>query len=153
MIIRLADVRECIARTLGEDAEAETPLSDRCARILRGWIPELTEPEALRGQLEQEIYTTLYAALGQHLTVRPVGKPPRRLRSAELEELCDSLMGLAFTAMGVHESARDYLRSYAFRSGSMAALTALYERFGACMDGREREMIGQILRDRREHQA
>ena len=73
----------------------------------------------------------------------------RRVRTAELKDAADDVMGVLFDQMKVYSVSYEALQSYALESGSFSAMRTLYLRFGEFMTGEERRILARVIREAR----
>ena len=142
-------VREALRSRFGS-ALADTPgIWDRTAALLQGYAPYRDTFESLASRLEDVIFNTLYEQLGPSMSARMDDGSVRRIRTAELKDAADDVMGVLFDSLKVYSVNYDSLHEYCMSAGSFAAMRVLYTRYADFMPAPERKIIARIIRDSR----
>lgn len=142
-------VREALRSRFGS-ALADTPgIWDRTAALLQGYAPYRDTFESLASRLEDVIFNTLYEQLGPSMGARMDDGSVRRIRTAELKDAADDVMGVLFDSLKVYSVTYDSLHEYCMSAGSFAAMRVLYTRYADFMPAPERKIIARIIRDSR----
>ena len=142
-------VREALRSRFGS-ALADTPgIWDRTATLLQGYAPYRDTFESLASRLEDVIFNTLYEQLGPSMGARMDNGSVRRIRTAELKDAADDVMGVLFDSLKVYSVTYDSLHEYCMSAGSFAAMRVLYTRYADFMPAPERKIIARIIRDSR----
>ena len=118
-------------------------------RWLNAWSPRENPPDELMERLQDSLYAGLHRLLGDPMLYLS-GTRWRRVTTTDLANMADDLMGLLFCSL--HESAELYslVRDWAFRSGSLAALSALSQRFDRYQTRNEQDLYRSIYCQRRQ---
>ena len=73
----------------------------------------------------------------------------RRIRTSELKDAADDVMGVLFESLKVYSVNYDALHVYCMETGSYAAMRVLYTRYQELLPAEERKIIARIIRDSR----
>lgn len=142
-------VREALRSRFGS-VLADTPgIWDRTASLLQGYAPYRDTFDGLATRLEDMIFNTLYEQLGPSMGARMDDGSVRRIRTAELKDAADDVMGVLFDSLKVYSVNYDSLHDYCMSTGSFAAMRVLYTRYADFMPAPERKIIARIIRDSR----
>ena len=142
-------VREALRSRFGS-VLADTPgIWDRTASLLQGYAPYRDTFDGLATRLEDMIFNTLYEQLGPSMAARMDDGSVRRIRTAELKDAADDVMGVLFDSLKVYSVNYDSLHEYCMSTGSFAAMRVLYTRYADFMPAPERKIIARIIRDSR----
>ena len=142
-------VREALRPRFGS-VLADTPgIWDRTASLLQGYAPYRDTFDGLATRLEDMIFNTLYEQLGPSMGARMDDGSVRRIRTAELKDAADDVMGVLFDSLKVYSVNYDSLHEYCMSTGSFAAMRVLYTRYADFMPAPERKIIARIIRDSR----
>ena len=142
-------VREALRSRFGS-VLADTPgIWDRTASLLQGYAPYRDTFDGLATRLEDMIFNTLYEQLGPSMGARMDDGSVRRIRTAELKDAADDVMGVLFDSLKVYSVNYDSLHEYCMSTGSFAAMRVLYTRYADFMPAPERKIIARIIRDSR----
>ena len=148
-MIDILSVEEALRPRLGTHL-AETPvIAGTLCSMLRDYAPYRASFAELAARLEDALFNLLYDQLGSGMTARMDNGSIRRIRTAELREIADDLMGVLFDSLKVYSVTFHSLHEYAMKTGSPSALRVLYTRYAGFMTEQERELIARILRDNR----
>ena len=147
MLIALSDVRAAIASALGERL-AQTPnLCEHAAGILRGWVPQQTDPNAVEAEREDALFSDLYAALGPSMLMQDARGHWARLKTEALSDVADRLLGVVFRALPKGGSTCAFLRDYAMREGSVSAMETLLALYAEELAPAEADVLRRVVRE------
>ena len=73
----------------------------------------------------------------------------RRIRTSELKDAADDVMGVLFEQLKVYSVTYDALHSYCMSTGSFSAMRVLYTKYAGFMPASERKILARIIRDSR----
>jgi len=131
-------------------ALADTPgIWDRAAALLQHYAPYKDTFDSLAASLEDALFNIVYEQLGPSMGARMDDGTIRRIRTAELKEAADDVMGLLFENLKVYSVTYDALHSYCMETGSFAAMRVLYTRYAGFMPASERKILARVIRDSR----
>ena len=131
-------------------ALADTPgIWDRAAALLQHYAPYKDTFDGLAASLEDALFNIVYEQLGPSMGARMDDGTIRRIRTAELKEAADDVMGLLFENLKVYSVTYDALHSYCMETGSFAAMRVLYTRYAGFMPDSERKILARVIRDSR----
>ena len=99
-------------------------------------------PAALLDKLDSLVFNTVFSATGGTMLISTDGGGAARLSGAQIRDLADRLLALAYEDKGESEALRDALFDLS-REGSFAAMRALCARFS--LDGEDRAFLTQVL--------
>ena len=142
-------VREVLRTRFGSVLVDDAGFSDRAAALLRNYAPYRDTFASLASQVEDALFNALYERLGPSMEARMDDGTSRRIRTAELKDAADDVMGLLFENMKVYSVTYDSLHRYCMETGSFAALRVLYTRYQEFMPASERKIMARIIRDTR----
>ena len=142
-------VREALRSRLGSALVDEPGIPDRAADVLRSYAPYKDTLAGLAVRVEDALFNTLYERLGPSMTVRMDDGTTRRVRTAELKDAADDVMGVLFDRLKVYSVSYDALHAYCMECGSFTAMRTLYCRFGDFLPESERKIMARIIRDSR----
>ena len=91
----------------------------------------------------------LYDRLGPSMSVRMNDGSFRRIRTNELKDAADDVMGVLFDQLKVYSVNYQALQSYVMESGSFSAMRVLYVRYAGLMTDGERRVLARVIRDAR----
>ena len=141
-------VREALRSRFGS-ALADIPgVWDRAAALLQNYAPYRDTFSGLAARLEDVLFNTVYEQLGPSMGAQMDDGTVRRIRSAELKDAADDVMGVLFENLKVYSVTFHSLHEYAMKAGSLSAMRILYTRYAEFMTEPEREIIARVLRDR-----
>lgn len=140
-------VREVLRSRLGSALVDEPGFPDKTAALLQRYAPYRDTFTGLAVQLEESLFNAIYERLGPSMSARMDDGSVRRIRTAELKDAADDVLGLLFDSMKVYSVSYDALHAYAMETGSFAAMRVLYQRFGDFTPPSEQRMIAKIIRD------
>ena len=143
MFIRKEDVTMILAACFGSDADPNGEATQEITDILRLWIHGIPL-EQLNEVLQNSLIRHLRRVLGSQLLIRD-GIRWRRIRTSDLEDAADRLVGLVFTALPENVSNYELVRDWAFRTGSISAMDCLTKRFANCQTHEEQAAIAKVL--------
>ncbi|MBR6165441.1 MAG: hypothetical protein IKQ45_05895 [Clostridia bacterium] len=142
-------VREALRSRLGSALVDEPGFTDPLAELLRSWAPYRESISRLSARVEDTLFNMLYNRLGAGMSVRMNDGTFRRVRTSELKDAADDVMGVLFDQMKVYSVQYDALHAYCMESGSFSAMRTLVTRFQEFMPEQERQMFSRIIRDTR----
>ena len=146
-------VREALRPRFGS-ALADVPgIWDGAASMLQNYAPYKDTFTDLAARLEDLLFNTVYEQLGPSMGARMDDGSVRRIRSAELKDAADDVMGVLFDRLKVYSVNYDSIRRYCMDTGSFSALRVLYTRYADFMSASERKLIARIIRDSRPREA
>ncbi len=142
-------IREALRSRFGS-ALADIPgIWDRTASVLRDYAPYKDTFADLAARLEDVLFNTVYEQLGPSMGALMDNGSVRRIRSAELKDAADDVMGVLFDNLKVYSVTYDSLHEYCMTAGSYSAMRVLYTRYQEFMPASERKIIARIIRDSR----
>ena len=144
MFIRRDDVSAVLKACFGEDTDPDGEASLEITEILRLWIPGQIPLEQLNDALQNALIRHLRRVLGAQLLIRD-GIRWRRVRTVDLEDAADRLMGLEFSALSEQIANYEMVKDWAFRAGSVSAMDCLAKRFSGFQSPEEQAMIAKVL--------
>ena len=144
MFIRRDDVSAVLKACFGEDTDPDGEASLEITEILRLWIPGQIPLEQLYDALQNALIRHLRRVLGAQLLIRD-GIRWRRVRTVDLEDAADRLMGLGFSALSEQIANYEMVKDWAFRAGSVSAMECLAKRFSGFQSPEEQAMIAKVL--------
>ena len=140
-------VREALRSRFGS-ALADIPgVWDRTAALLQNYAPYRDTFAGLAARLEDVLFNTVYEQLGPSMGAQMDDGSVRRIRSAELKDAADDVMGVLFDNLKVYSVTYDSLHEYCMSAGSFAAMRVLYTRYTEFMPASERKILARIIRD------
>ena len=142
-------IREVLRARLGSLMVDEPGFCDPLADLLRSYASYKDTFASLAARVEDTLFNMLYNRLGSSMSARMNDGSLRRIRTAELKDAADDVMGVLFGSMKVYSVSYDALHAYAMESGSFAAMKSLYTRFRDYMSPDERRLLGRVIRDSR----
>ena len=142
-------VREALRSRFGSALVDQPGIWDRAAAVLQRYAPYRDTFEGLAAQLEDVIFNTVYEQLGPSMGARMEDGSVRRIRSAEMKDAADDVMGVLFDHLKVYSVNYEALHEYCMTTGSFAALRVLYTRYADFMPPGERKIIAGVIGDTR----
>ena len=142
-------VREALRSRFGSALVDQPGIWDRAASLLQRYAPYRDTFEGLAAQLEDVIFNTVYEQLGPSMGARMEDGSVRRIRSAEMKDAADDVLGVLFESLKVYSVNYDALHAYCMETGSYAAMRVLYTRYQEFLPAEERKIIARIIRDSR----
>ena len=142
-------VREALRSRFGSDLVDIPGIWDRTAAILRGYAPYRDTFEDLAARLEDAVFNAVYEQLGPSMGARMDDGTVRRIRTAELKDAADDVLGVLFDQLKVYSVTFDALHNYCMSAGSFSAMRVLYSRYADFMPASERRILARIIRDSR----
>ncbi len=140
-------VREALRSRLGSALVDEPGFCDGLAEALRSWAPYRESLSGLAARLEDMLFNLLYDRLGSGMAARMDNGLSRRIRTAELKDAADDVMGVLFDQLKVYSVHYDALHAYCMETGSFSAMKALYTRYSAFLPDGEKRIMARIIRD------
>ena len=142
-------VREALRYRFGSALVDVPGIWDRAAALLQRYAPYRDTFSDLAERLEDVIFNAVYEQLGPSMGARMDDGSVRRIRSAELKDAADDVMGVLFDSLKVYSVTYDALHDYCISAGSFSAMRVLYTRYAGFMPASERKIIARIIRDSR----
>ena len=140
-------VREALRSRFGS-ALADIPgIWDRTAALLQKYAPYRDTFSDLAARVEDVLFNTVYEQLGPSMSAQMDNGTVRRIRSAELKDAADDVMGVLFDHLKVYSVTYDSLHDYCMETGSFAAMRVLYSRYTEFMPASERKILARVIRD------
>lgn len=131
-------------------ALADTPgIWDRATAILQNYAPYKDTFESLASRLEDALFNIVYEQLGPSMGAVMNDGSVRRIRTAEMKDAADDVLGLLFEKLKVYSVTYDSLHEYCMTSGSFSAMRVLYTRYAEFMPSQERKILARVIRDSR----
>ena len=142
-------VREALRSRLGSSLVDEPGFPDPLAELLRSFASYKDTFASLAARVEDLLFNLLYNRLGPSMTVRMNDGSLRRVRTAELKDAADDVMGVLFDSMKVYSVTYDALQAYVLETGSFSGMRTLYTRYAGFMAEEDRRLLARIIRDAR----
>lgn len=142
-------VREALRPRLGSALMDEPGVPDRAAALLSSYAAYKDTFSDMAARVEDVLFNTLYERLGPSMSVRMDDGTSRRVRTSELKDAADDVMGVLFESLKVYSVNYDALHAYCMETGSFAAMRVLYTRYQEMLPAEERKIIARIIRDSR----
>ena len=142
-------VREALRTRLGSALVDEPGFPDPLAALLRSYAPYRDTFADLASRVEDTLFNMLYDRLGASMSVRMNDGTIRRVRTVELKEAADEVMGVLFDRLKVYSVNYEALHSYCMASGSFSAMKTLYTRYQEFMPADERMILARVIRNSR----
>ena len=130
-------VREALRSRLGSSLVDEPGFADPLAAVLSSYVSYKDTFSSLAAKVEDTLFNILYDRLGSSMSVRMNDGSFRRIRTAELRDAADDVMGVFF----------DQLKVYSVNYES--AMRTLYTRYATLMSAEERRVLARIIREAR----
>ena len=140
-------VREALRPRLGSALVDEPGFLDRVTHTLRSYAPYKDTFASLSAKLEDDLFNLLYERLGPGMAVTLDNGVTRRVRTAELKDAADDVMGVLFEDLKVYSVSYEALHAYCMETGSFSALRVLYQKYEDFMPAGEKRIIARIIRD------
>ena len=142
-------VREALRSRFGSALVDIPGIWDRAAALLRGYAPYRDTFSDLAARLEDIRFNSVYEQLGPSMGAQMEDGTVRRIRSAEMKDAADDVMGILFEQLKVYSVTYDSLHEYCMSAGSFSAMRVLYTRYTEFMPAPERKILARIIRDSR----
>ena len=142
-------VREALRSRFGSALVDQPGIWDRTASLLQRYAPYRDTFEGLAVQLEDAVFNAVYEQLGPSMSARMEDGSVRRIRTAEMKDAADDVMGVLFGHLKVYSVNYEAIRSYFMATGSFAALKVLYTRYRDYTAPDDRRIMARIIRDAR----
>ena len=142
-------VREALRSRFGSSLVDIPGIWERASALLRSYAPYRDTFAALAERMEDVIFNTVYEQLGPSMGAQMDDGTVRRIRSSEMKEAADDVMGVLFDDLKVYSVNYDSLHDYCMTTGSFSAMRVLYTRYADFMPASERKIIARIIRDSR----
>ena len=142
-------VRETLRSRFGSALVDIPGIWDRAAALLQRYAPYRDTFSDLAVRLEDAIFNAVYEQLGPSMGAQMDNGTVRRIRSAELKDAADDVMGVLFEHLKVYSVTYDSLHDYCMSTGSFAAMRVLYTRYTEFMPASERKVLARVIRNSR----
>ena len=142
-------VREALRFRLGSALVDIPGIWDRTTALLRDYAPYRDTFADLAVRLEDAVFNAVYEQLGPSMGAQMDDGTVRRIRTSELKDAADDVLGVLFDQLKVYSVNYDALHDYCMSSGSFAAMRVLYTRYAEFMPASERRILARIIRDSR----
>ena len=142
-------VREALRSRLGSSLVDEPGFADPLAEVLRSYASWKDTFANLAARVEDTLFNLLYDRLGPAMSVRMNNGTSRRIRTSELRDAADDVMGVFFDQLKVYSVNYEALQAYVLESGSFAAMRVLYTRYSGLMTAEERKYLAKVIRNAR----
>ena len=142
-------VREALRFRFGSALVDIPGIWDHTAALLRDYAPYRDSFADLAGRLEDAVFNAVYEQLGPSMGAQMDDGTVRRIRTSELKEAADDVLGVLFDHLKVYSVNYDALHEYCMSAGSFSAIRVLYTRYAEFMPASERKILARIIRDSR----
>ncbi len=142
-------IREALRSRFGSMLVDEPGILDPLAALLNSYAPYKDSFPDLSVRVEDCLFNLLYERLGASMSVRMNDGTVRRIRTAELKDAADDVMGGIFSHLKVYSVNYDSLHAYCMESGSFSAMKTLYLNYDEFMTPGEKEVLARVIRDSR----
>ena len=142
-------VREALRPRFGSALVDIPGLWDRAASLLQRFAPYRDTFAGLAAQVEDAVFNAVYEQLGPSMGAQMDDGTVRRIRTSELKDAADDVMGVLFDNLKVYSVTYDSLHEYCLSAGSFSAMRVLYTRFAEFIPPAERKILARIIRDSR----
>ncbi len=142
-------IRETLRSRLGSSLVDEPGFADPLAVLLREYAPYKDTFADLASKVEDQLFNMLYERLGPSMSVRMSDGSSRRVRTAELKDAADDVMGVLFDELKVYSVSYEALQAYVMESGSFSAMRTLYLRYGDFMSPGEKQVLARVIQGAR----
>lgn len=142
-------VREALRSRFGSALVDQPGIWDRTAALLQRYAPYRDTFAGLAEQLEDAIFNAVYEQLGPSMSIQTEDGNTRRIRTSEMKDAADDVLGILFDQLKVYSVTYDLLHDYCMSAGSFSAMRVLYTRYQDFMSPGERRIIARVIRDTR----
>ena len=142
-------VREALRSRFGSALVDIPGIWDRAAALLQKYAPYRDTFADLASRLEDVLFNSVYEQLGPSMGAQMEDETVRRIRSAEMVDAADDVMGVLFDQLKVYSVTYDSLHDYCMSTGSFSAMRVLYTRYAEFMPAPERRILARVIRDSR----
>ena len=142
-------VREALRSRFGSALVDIPGIWDRTAVLLNGYAPYRDTFSDLAARLEDAVFNAVYEQLGPSMGAQMDDGTVRRIRTSELKDAADDVIGVLFDHLKVYSVNFDALHEYCMSTGSFSAMRVLYSRYAEFMPASERKILARIIRDSR----
>ena len=142
-------VREALRSRFGSALVDQPGMWDKTASLLQNYAPYRDTFEGLAAKVEDAVFNAVYEQLGPSMGAVMEDGTVRRIRTAEMKDAADDVMGVLFDSLKVYSVTYDALNAYCMATGSFSALRVLYTRFGEFVTPAERRVMARVIRDTR----
>ncbi len=142
-------VREVLRSRLGSSLVDEPGFADPLADVLRSYASWKDTFANLAARVEDTLFNLLYDRLGPAMSARMNNGTSRRIRTSELKDAADDVMGVFFDQLNIYSVNYEALQAYVLESGSFSAMRVLYTRYSGLMTDEERKYLARVIRNAR----
>ena len=142
-------VREALRSRFGSVLVDQPGIWDRTASLLQRYAPYRDTFADLAARLEDILFNSVYEQLGPSMGAQIEDGTVRRIRSVEMKDAADDVMGVLFEQLNVYSVTYDSLHEYCMSAGSFSAMRVLYTRYTEFMPAPERKILARVIRDSR----
>ena len=142
-------VREALRSRFGSALVDQPGMWDKTASLLQNYAPYRDTFEGLAAKVEDAVFNAVYEQLGPSMGAVMEDGSVRRIRTSEMKDAADDVMGVLFDSLKVYSVTYDALNAYCMATGSFSALRVLYTRFGEFVTPAERRVMARVIRDTR----
>ena len=142
-------VREALRSRFGSALVDQPGIWDRAASLLQHYASYRDTFEGLASQLEDVIFNAVYEQLGPSMGARMEDGSVRRIRTSEMKDAADDVMGVLFDSLKVYSVNYAALQEYCMSAGSFSAMRVMYTRYAEFMSPAERKVLARVIRDAR----
>ncbi|MBR4576163.1 MAG: hypothetical protein IKO25_03090 [Clostridia bacterium] len=142
-------IREVLRGRLGSALVDEPGFADPLADLLRSYAGYKDTFRSMAVRVEDTLFNMLYNRLGSGMTVQMNDGTLRRVRTAELKDAADDVMGVLFESLKVYSVNLEALQAYALESGSFSAMRTLYTRYGSFLSPEDKQVLARVIRGAR----
>ena len=142
-------VREALRSRFGSALVDIPGIWDRTTVLLNGYAPYRDTFSDLAARLEDAVFNAVYEQLGPSMGAQMDDGTVRRIRTSELKDAADDVIGVLFDHLKVYSVTFDALHEYCMSTGSFSAMRVLYSRYAEFMPASERKILARIIRDSR----
>ena len=136
-------IRERIRVRFGTAVADGTDLVDQLMSRVEHFLPGVDDFAALRQEMNDLIFNTLYSRLGPKMTVT-ARRRPRSYTQKDIDDAADELVGVLIERLRVCDFHYRKIREFFLRTGSMQTLRILKEKYASYLGKGEAEMMDRI---------
>lgn len=142
-------VREALRSRFGSALVDEPGFAERVAAPLRSYASYKDTFADLASRVEDILFNILYEHLGPSMAARMDSGVSRRIRTAELKDAADDVLGVLFDQLRVYSVNYESIHAYCMESGSFAAMRVLCTKYRDFLPDSERKIMARIIHDSR----
>ena len=142
-------VREALRSRFGSALVDQPGMWDKTASLLQNYAPYRDTFEGLAAKVEDAVFNAVYEQLGPSMGAVMEDGSVRRIRTSEMKDAADDVMGVLFDNLKVYSVTYDALNAYCMSTGSFSALRVLYTRYGEFITPADRRIMARVIRDTR----